>query len=168
MMVGEGPGANEDKQGLPFVGQAGKLLDELLPLAGLTRQDVYITNVIKCRAPGNRSPRPEEQESCSRYLKLQLQTIRPELVITMGQYSLDHFVRGETVTRARGRIRNIEGQLVYPIVHPAAALRRGEYRALVEEDLAQLQERWQQARENPPPEESGAQPREATRQAALI
>ena len=168
MMVGEGPGANEDKQGRPFVGQAGKLLDELLPLAGLSREEVYITNVIKCRAPGNRSPRPEEQEICSRFLKLQLQTIQPELVITMGQYSLDHFVRGETVTRARGRIRNIEGQLVYPIVHPAAALRRGEYRNLVEEDLNRLQERWQEARKKPPPEESGAGPKESTRQGALI
>lgn len=149
-MLGEGPGKNEDEEGKPFVGRAGKLLDELLESAGLTQADVYITNIIKCRAPNNRDPKPEEQQACSRFLNMQLNTVEPLVVITMGRYALSHFLPGETVIEARGRLRNIRGQLIYPVIHPAAALRRGDFQEWLKEDFAKIPRIVHEAETAPP------------------
>jgi uracil-DNA glycosylase family 4 len=128
MFVGEAPGANEDKQGVPFVGQAGRLLDTLLGEIGLSRPDVFVANVLKCRPPGNRDPLPQEIDNCQDYLFRQLQLIEPRVVCTLGNFSTK-LLRGDPaagITRLHGReeIRTIGPRTVrlYPIYHPAAAL----------------------------------------------
>jgi uracil-DNA glycosylase family 4 len=128
MFVGEAPGANEDRQGLPFVGQAGRLLDTLLEEIGLTRGDVFVANVLKCRPPGNRDPLPQEIDACQDYLYRQLELIEPRVVCTLGNFSTK-LLRGDPatgITRLHGReeIRRIGPRRVrlYPIYHPAAAL----------------------------------------------
>src|SRR5919202_1151844 len=127
MFVGEAPGANEDRQGLPFVGQAGRLLDTLLEEIGLTRGDVFVANVLKCRPPGNRDPLPQEIDACQDYLFRQLELIRPRVVCTLGNFSTK-LLRGDMtgITRLHGReeVRRIGPRAVrlYPLYHPAAAL----------------------------------------------
>ena len=127
MFIGEAPGANEDKQGLPFVGQAGKLLDKLLDEIGLARADVFIANVLKCRPPGNRDPQPDEIASCRRYLEAQVRLIEPDLICTLGNFSTK-LLRADTtgISRLHGQAeermlgpRNVR---LYPLYHPAAAL----------------------------------------------
>lgn len=128
MFIGEAPGANEDKQGLPFVGQAGRLLERLLEEIGLQRSDVFIANVLKCRPPGNRDPLPQEIDSCQDYLFRQLELIEPRVVCTLGNFSTK-LLRADTatgITRLHGReeVRTIGPRTVrlYPLYHPAAAL----------------------------------------------
>ncbi len=127
MFVGEAPGANEDRLGLPFVGQAGKLLDKLLGEIGLERQDVFIANVLKCRPPDNRDPRPQEIESCQEYLRRQVDLIEPTVICTLGNFSTK-LLRADTtgISRLHGRdeVRLIGSRAVrlYPLYHPAAAL----------------------------------------------
>ncbi len=127
MFVGEAPGANEDKQGLPFVGQAGKLLDKLLDEIGLARADVFVVNVIKCRPPDNRDPHPNEIESCQGYLRSQVRLIEPTMICTLGNFATK-LLRGDTtgISRVRGQeeVRTIGNRAVrlYPLYHPAAAL----------------------------------------------
>jgi uracil-DNA glycosylase family 4 len=128
MFVGEAPGANEDRQGLPFVGQAGRLLDTLLEEIGLTRADVFVVNTLKCRPPGNRDPLPQEIDACQDYLFRQLELIEPRVVCTLGNFATK-LLRGDPstgITRLHGReeIRRIGPRRVrlYPIYHPAAAL----------------------------------------------
>src|ERR671922_359381 len=127
MFVGEAPGANEDRQGLPFVGQAGRLLDTLLAEIGMSRQDVFTCNVLKCRPPGNRDPLPQEIDACQDYLFRQIELIEPRVICTLGNFSTK-LLRGEPtgITRLHGReeIRRIGPRNVrlYPIYHPAAAL----------------------------------------------
>ena len=131
MFIGEGPGFHEDRQGLPFVGQAGNLLNEMLALIGLARGDVYITNMIKCRPPNNRDPFPVEISSCRPYLDEQIEMIEPKVIVTLGRFSFSKFFPGEAIGKARGKPRNWNGLVVYPMYHPAAALRnpRPENRA---------------------------------------
>ena len=128
MFVGEAPGFHEDKQGLPFVGQAGKLLDKLLAGIGLERSDVYIANVLKCRPPGNRDPRPDEIDACKGYLREQIRLIAPEVVMTLGNFATKLLLNTETgITRLRGRPHQWWlGALLIPTFHPAAALRGGD------------------------------------------
>src|SRR5438309_6317018 len=127
MFVGEAPGANEDREGLPFVGQAGKLLDKLLEEIGMERAQVFVANVLKCRPPGNRDPQPAEIEACSDYLQRQVELIEPRVVCTLGNFSTK-LLRGDPagITRLHGRpeVRTIGGRAVrlYPLYHPAAAL----------------------------------------------
>jgi uracil-DNA glycosylase family 4 len=127
MFVGEAPGANEDKQGLPFVGQAGRLLDTLLGEIGLTRQEVFVVNCLKCRPPGNRDPLPQEIDACQDYLYRQLELIEPKVVCTLGNFATK-LLRGDMtgITRLHGRdeLRQIGPRVVrlYPLFHPAAAL----------------------------------------------
>lgn len=128
MFVGEAPGKNEDLQGEPFVGAAGRLLDRLLTEVGLARDEVYIANVLKCRPPGNRDPRPDEIDSCKGYLRRQIELIEPRVVMTLGNFATKLLMRTDTgITRLRGRRyewwRDI---ILVPTFHPAAALRGGE------------------------------------------
>jgi DNA polymerase len=127
MFVGEAPGANEDRMGLPFVGQAGKLLDKLLAEIGLERADVFICNVLKCRPPGNRDPQPNEIETCQGYLRSQVELIEPKLICTLGNFATK-LLRGDPtgITRLHGqeeeRVIGVRAVRLYPIYHPAAAL----------------------------------------------
>jgi DNA polymerase len=138
MFIGEGPGFYEDQQGRPFVGPAGRLLEELLASIGLKREDVYITNMIKCRAPNNRDPLPGEIEACKPYLDRQLAMIRPRVVVTLGRYSFAKFFPDVPIGKARGSPRSWNGLTVYPVYHPAAALRNSNFRSILEEDFQRL------------------------------
>jgi uracil-DNA glycosylase len=146
MFVGEAPGANEDKQGVPFVGQAGKLLDQLLGEIGLTRADVFVVNVLKCRPPGNRDPLPQEIDACQDYLFRQLELIEPRVVCTLGNFATK-LLRGDPstgITRLHGReeIRRIGPRRVrlYPIYHPAAALYTPKMLDTLRADFARIPE----------------------------
>ena len=149
MFIGEGPGAQEDAQGRPFVGAAGGFLEELLRSIGLTRRQVYIANMVKCRPPQNRDPLPEEMGACSKYLNRQIELIDPLLIVTLGRFSLSRFFPGEGITRARGRLRERDGRRIYPIMHPAAALYRQEMRGLIVEDFKRIPDILEQARQGP-------------------
>jgi uracil-DNA glycosylase len=138
VFVGEGPGWNEDKQGLPFVGAAGKYLDELLGIAGLRRGDVFITNVVKCRPPGNRDPLPDEIAACSGYLDRQLALIDPLLVVTLGRFSMARWFSGAKISRIHGQPKQFGRLMVMPMYHPAAALRSPAVRTDIESDFAKL------------------------------
>jgi uracil-DNA glycosylase len=145
MFVGEAPGANEDKQGLPFVGQAGRLLEQLLGEIGLTRADVFIANVLKCRPPGNRDPLPQEIESCQEYLYRQLELIEPLVVCTLGNFAtklLRADPQGITRLHGRAEVRPIGPRTVrlYPLFHPAAALYTPSMLATLREDFARIPE----------------------------
>ena len=123
LIVGEAPGQNEDQQGEPFVGAAGKLLDQLLRGIGLSRADVFITNILKCRPPGNRDPQPDEVTACSPFLEDQLRLIRPEVVLVLGRHALARLLPGQdSITRAHGRVIVKDGVTYIPVYHPAAAL----------------------------------------------
>ena len=126
MFIGEGPGHNEDIQGLPFVGRAGQLLNELLAHVGLQREDIYIANVVKCRPPQNRDPRPDEIDACKHFLVDQIRLVDPRVVMTMGNFSTKLLLKTETgITRMRGSVIPWWGRIVIPTFHPAAALRNG-------------------------------------------
>ena len=159
MLIGEAPGQNEDKQGRPFIGAAGRLLDQLLPEAGLDRSEVYITNILKCRPPGNRNPLPEEISACRRHLDAQIAQLNPDLIITLGAFSLQHFIPGETIGSAAGQLRNINGRNIYPVMHPAAALRRGEFKERLIAHFQALPAALEQARNSPPTPEAPSAPK---------
>jgi uracil-DNA glycosylase family 4 len=138
MFIGEAPGFHEDKSGRPFVGAAGKFLEELLASIHLTREQVYIANVIKCRPPGNRDPLPEEIEACQSYLDRQIELIRPRMIVTLGRFSMARYFPGAKISAIHGKPRKIDGVLYYPMFHPAAALHQPKYRSLVEEDMIRI------------------------------
>jgi len=143
MFVGEAPGAEEDRQGLPFVGRAGALLTELLEGIGLTRQDVFIANVLKCRPPGNRDPQPIEIESCEPYLMRQVQLIEPRVIATLGNFATKLLTGSRTgITKVRGtvQVHDIGGRPVFlmPLLHPAAALRTPSLVDTLRGDFAKL------------------------------
>ena len=149
MFIGEGPGFYEDQQGRPFVGPAGKLLDELLASISLSREDVYITNMVKCRPPNNRDPLPGEIESCRPYLDRQIEMIGPKVVVTLGRYSFERFFPGEAIGKARGKPRSWNGRMVYPMYHPAAALHNSSFRPAIESDFQKLPSLLTQPAEDP-------------------
>jgi DNA polymerase len=162
MFVGEGPGQNEDRQGRPFVGAAGGLLDELLALVGWRREDVFITNVVKCRPPGNRDPEPDEIAACQPFLRRQLEAIDPALVVTLGRFSLQSFMPGDRISRVHGSTRPVDpatgarAASGYAMYHPAAALRQSGLRETMQRDMAAIPEALIRARaarqsETPPP-----------------
>ncbi len=138
MFVGEGPGFHEDQQGRPFVGAAGNFLNELLQSIGLKREDVFITNVVKCRPPGNRDPLPEEIEACRQFLDRQIALIKPKVVVTLGRFSMARAFPNEKISAIHGRPRKIDGIVYVPMFHPAAALHQPSLRKTVEEDFAKL------------------------------
>jgi DNA polymerase len=136
--LGEGPGAREDEKGLPFVGASGKFLDELLESIGLNRKKVFISNVVKCRPPGNRDPRVAEVEACVGYLERQLELIRPRLIVTLGRFAMEHFFSSGRISEVHGQPRRIDGVITLPLYHPAAALYRGSLRGVVKEDFQRI------------------------------
>jgi DNA polymerase len=143
MFIGEAPGAEEDKQGLPFVGAAGKFLNEMLETIGLKREDVFIANILKCRPPGNRDPMPEEVEACWPWLMKQIKEINPELIVTLGRHAMERFLPGKKISQVHGTAVRREipdiGKLVYyALYHPAAALYQGSLRKTLIEDFKKI------------------------------
>ena len=138
LFIGEGPGFHEDRQGRPFVGPAGNFLDELLQSIGMSRDQVYIANMVKCRPPDNRDPAPSEIAACSKYIDRQIALLDPLLIVTLGRFSTSKFIPGQSISRLRGRLRRVNGLHIFPIMHPAAGLRRQEMRASIEEDFAKI------------------------------
>lgn len=142
--LGEAPGAREDEQGLPFVGASGKFLDELLESVELSREKVFISNVVKCRPPDNRTPHVDEVAVCAGYLDRQLELIQPRLIVTLGRFAMERFFPGERISEIHGQPRWINNVVILPLYHPAAALYRGSLRSVIEDDfkrIAQLLER---------------------------
>jgi DNA polymerase len=138
LLVGEGPGGREDATGRPFVGPAGQLLTELLASIGWERSDVFITNVVKCRPPGNRDPMPEEIGACGAYLDRQEVALDPAIVVTLGRYSLQRYLPGARIGEAHGRLRRNAGRFVFPMYHPAAALHQSSLRETLFRDIRGL------------------------------
>jgi uracil-DNA glycosylase family 4 len=140
MFIGEAPGYHEDQQGLPFVGASGKYLTELLNLIGLTRNDVFITNVIKCRPPGNRDPLPAEMDVCvPSYLNQQIDIIRPKIVATLGRFSMAlFFPKTARISKIHGEPTRADGRIYYPLFHPAAVLRNMNLKPAMEEDFKRM------------------------------
>ena len=138
LFIGEAPGWNEDQQGRPFVGPAGAFLNQLLSSIGLSREQVYIANVIKCRPPGNRDPLPAEIQACRKWLDRQIEIIQPRIIITLGRYSLARYFPNESISKVHGKARK-EGKVVcYPMYHPAAALHQGSLRQIIEADMLRI------------------------------
>jgi uracil-DNA glycosylase family 4 len=148
MLIGEGPGANEDKQGRPFVGASGKFLDQLLAQAGVTRTDVWITNVVKCRPPGNRDPQVIEIEACTtNYLDNQIKIVNPSIIVTLGRHSMGRFIPNAKITQIHGQMQKIGKRFIIPMFHPAAALHQGQFRPMLLEDFAKLPALLEEARQ---------------------
>ncbi|MDA0231882.1 MAG: uracil-DNA glycosylase [Chloroflexi bacterium] len=140
MFIGEGPGQNEDEQGLPFVGRAGKLLDTLLAEVPLRREDVFITNVVKCRPPGNRDPEPDEVSACMPYLNAQIELIDPRVIVTLGRHSMLRFYPEGKISNDHGRIIRIGSRVLLPVYHHAAALRNPRLSQTLREDMRRIPE----------------------------
>jgi len=138
LFIGEAPGFNEDQKGRPFVGAAGGFLDDLLRSVGLSRETVYIANVVKCRPPGNRDPLPYEIQTCRPWLEKQLEIIQPRVIVTLGRFSLARYLPGESISKVHGRERRVGDIVVFPMYHPAAALHQGSLRRVIEEDMKKL------------------------------
>jgi uracil-DNA glycosylase len=139
LLVGEGPGAREDATGRPFVGPAGQLLSELLHAIGWQREDVFITNVVKCRPPGNRDPEPVEIATCAAYLEAQERALEPAVIVTLGRHSLQRYLPGARIGAVHGALRrSYTGQHVFPMYHPAAALHQASLRETLFRDIRGL------------------------------
>jgi len=139
MFIGEAPGKNEDEQGRPFVGAAGKFLDELIASIGLKREDVYIANIIKHRPPGNRDPLPDEIAAYAPWLDEQIKIINPKLIVTLGRFSMDYLLgAGFSITKIHGQPKRKNGRVVVPMYHPAAALYRGDLRPALKADFQKI------------------------------
>ena len=136
MFIGEGPGYHEDMQGRPFVGASGQYLEELLAGIHLRRKDVFIANVIKCRPPGNRDPEPAELAACRDYLDRQIALLQPEVVVTLGRFSMARYFPGQSITRIHGRPRRVGDVFYLPLFHPAAVLRNPDWRQAMVADFA--------------------------------
>jgi DNA polymerase len=139
MFVGEGPGAEEDRRGEPFVGRAGELLDKMIGAMGFRREEVYIANVVKCRPPENRDPEPDEIEACEPFLKAQFAAIRPRVIVALGRFAVQTLLRdGTPISRLRGAWREYEGVRLMPTFHPAYLLRNPAEKAKAWEDLQRV------------------------------
>lgn len=136
VFVGEGPGKNEDEQGIPFCGASGRMLDDLLASINLNRQDIFITNIVKCRPPGNRDPLPDEKAICApTYLDTQINLINPKLIVTLGRHALNHFIPNLKISEVHGQPKRYNGHIYLALYHPAVALYNGSMRATLEEDF---------------------------------
>src|SRR5919198_1635917 len=142
MFIGEGPGFHEDQQGRPFVGAAGQLLTEMLQLIGLRRSEVFITNVVRCRPPGNRDPLPDELQACDTYTQRQIEVLKPKVIVTLGRYSMARFIGTGSMRDLHGRTRDWNGITCLAMYHPAAILRTptAEMRRIYAEDFRKIPE----------------------------
>ncbi|NIM94157.1 MAG: uracil-DNA glycosylase [Anaerolineales bacterium] len=147
MFIGEGPGFHENEQGRPFVGAAGRFLEELLASIGYTREQVFIGNVIKCRPPGNRDPQVDEIQTCSQFLDRQIQAINPKVIVTLGRFSMARYFPKARISAIHGQAKWIHGRLIVAMYHPAAALHQPSLRATIQEDFSRLPEYVSQAGE---------------------
>jgi uracil-DNA glycosylase family 4 len=138
LFIGEAPGWHEDQQGRPFVGPAGKYLDELLALISLERKQVYIANVIKCRPTENRDPLPVEIANCRKWLDRQIELIRPKIIVTLGRYSMARFFPGKSISKIHGTAQKRDNILYYAMYHPAAALHQQSLRPTIEADMLKI------------------------------
>jgi DNA polymerase len=138
MLIGEGPGFNEDKQGRPFVGASGKFLEELLNGIGYKREEVFIANVVKCRPPNNRDPAPDELAACKGYLDRQVELIDPKVIVTLGRFSMYRYFPGASITKIHGQAQRVGHRLIVPMFHPAAALHQPKWRPALIEDFQKL------------------------------
>jgi uracil-DNA glycosylase len=153
VIIGEGPGEEEDRQGKPFVGRAGQLLTKMLASVGITREEVYICNIVKCRPPGNRNPEPEEIAACAPYLAGQLAAIQPGVICALGTFAAQHLLRTrEPISRLRGQLHRLGGILVVPMFHPAFLLRNPgpEYRRQAFDDLKLMRREYDRVRGRAP------------------
>lgn len=146
MFIGEGPGFHENEQGYPFVGASGKFLDQLLAQAGLSRSDVFICNVVKCRPPGNRDPLPDEISACDAHLEAQIKIINPSIIVTLGRISMGRFVSGAKITAVHGQMRKVDDRFVISMFHPAAALHQAALKPSILADFARLPDQLNEAR----------------------
>jgi uracil-DNA glycosylase family 4 len=149
MFIGEGPGFHENEQGRPFVGPAGRFLDELLEQIGINREEVFIGNVVKCRPPGNRDPQAEELNACSGILNRQIKVINPKVIVTLGRYSMARFFPHAKISVVHGQAMQVRGRLIVPMYHPAAALHQPSLKSTIEIDFAKLPERIAEAADAP-------------------
>lgn len=140
LFIGEGPGFHENEQGRPFVGAAGKYLDDLLAKINLKRSQVFIANVVKCRPPGNRDPQPDELSACSVYLERQIQAINPGAIVTLGRFSMAHFLPNAKISEIHGQSMRVKGRLIVAMYHPAAGLHQRSLMSAIEEDFMRLPE----------------------------
>lgn len=138
MMVGEAPGEQEDLLGRPFVGRAGRILDDLLARAGLERNRVFITSLVKCRPQSNRDPKPAELEACKPHLDRQLELLHPQLILTLGRFAMARWLPGRKISAVHGQVFAIAGIRVVPLFHPGAALHQPRYRELMIQDMDDL------------------------------
>ncbi|MBM3119867.1 MAG: uracil-DNA glycosylase [Chloroflexi bacterium] len=138
LFIGEAPGWHEDQQGRPFVGPAGKYLDELLNSIGLKREQVYIANVIKCRPPANRDPLPGEIQACSKWLNRQIELLRPKMIVTLGRYSMAKYFPNQSISQVHGKAKKQDNIILYAMYHPAAALHQGSLRKTIETDMLKI------------------------------
>lgn len=160
MFIGEGPGWHEDHQGLPFVGAAGQFLNEMLQSIGLSRDEVFITNIVKCRPPGNRDPLPDEIAACSAYLDAQIAAIKPKVIVTLGRFSMARWFPNERISRIHGQPRRFGDVVVVPMYHPAAALHQSSLRATIEADMAKLPQILEEARREAAAEDAPPPPQQ--------
>lgn len=138
VFIGEAPGRTEDVQGMPFVGMAGKIFSEALSYAGFAREDVYITNIVKCRPPDNRRPNKQEMNSCSNYLQKELEIIKPKIICILGNTAFGSLLNGNAITKNRGKIIKRNGQLYFVTIHPAAIIYNQDLRQVLKDDLRML------------------------------
>lgn len=146
MFIGEGPGFHENEQGHPFVGASGKFLDQLLAQAGVTRADVFIANVVKCRPPDNRDPSTDELAACDTYLEAQIKTINPSIIVTLGRISMGKFFSGVKISAVHGQMQKVGERYVIPMFHPAAALHQSALKPAILADFAKLPDLLNEAR----------------------
>jgi len=138
MFIGEAPGWHEDQQGRPFVGQAGQYLDRLLTTINLSRQQVYIANVIKCRPPDNRDPLPTEIQNCQPWLDMQIELIKPKMIVTLGRYSMARYFPGKSISKIHGTAQKRDGVIYFAMYHPAAALHQQSLKTAIEADMLKI------------------------------
>jgi uracil-DNA glycosylase family 4 len=168
MFIGEGPGFHENEQGRPFVGAAGRFLDELLAGIQMKRDDVFIGNVVKCRPPSNRDPQTEEISACSSYLERQIQAINPKVIVTLGRYSMGYFLPNAKISSIHGQAMKVRGRLIVAMYHPAAALHQRSLRPIIEADFARLPDLIKQAGEMPEYQEKTSEDKQEPKQLSLF
>ena len=168
MLIGEGPGHHENEQGLPFVGASGKFLTQLIQNGGYARDSVFITNVVKCRPPGNRDPQENELQACSAFLEEQIAAIDPLIIITLGRFSMARYFENVRISDIHGKPAWKNGRLIVPMYHPAAALHQPKLRPVVLQDFANLKEMIEKEKQRRAEAQSAAQPQDDATQLSFF